>query len=971
MTLTPERWQRARDVLHEAMEMGQSDRSAFLDSQCASDPSLRVELNELLAAEGEVSSRFLENPAVAHVARTDASGHTAVLPCGTKLGPYVVQSLIGAGGMGEVYRARDSRLNRSVAIKVLPRSLSSDPQRRQRFEREARAISALQHPNICTLYDIGTHDGTDYLVMEFLEGETLAVRLSKGRLSLDLTVRYATEVADALDAAHRRSIVHRDLKPANIFVTTHGECKVLDFGLAKLEEPAPSPDTPTLAVTAPEVLTTPGVAMGTVAYMSPEQARGEELDARTDIFSLGAVLYEMATGRPAFPGRTTAIVFKAILDATPPPPTHTEPSLPSQLDQIVDKALEKDRDLRYQHASDLRTDLCRLKRDTTSAKHISVASASAQRSGEFRRSLPVLAAAAGLLMLAIGIGLAAWWYLRKPPRAPQVERQLTFNASEHNVRAQAISPDGKYLIYDDSSGLHLRVIGSGEEHDLTSPSSGMLLEIRWFPNSNTILVVTSGKSDSSSAWVLSILGGNPTKLRDGVETAEISPDGSQIAFEPTLRGHEIWLMDAHGENPKLLLSDKDRDLWSLAWSPDGRYLAFVCTEKNRHGVTVAAWDNRRSGLREILSDSHISRYVLFWNQDWRLIYGLDSSVTLNDSSLQEVRIDPASGRPTSAPNQILSSVGYSIWDVTGTLDGKILSVLKGAKYMNVDVGVLGYYATRLDDVRRFTSQHSNEFPTAWTADSSAILFSSNRNGSYGIFKQKLQAQTAEKMFGSSDKEAAKAQFTPDQAWILYLTAPKGWQDASNGTLRLMRAPASGGSSDVVMEAATDPPECDFRCPRNPKSFCIWSEQTQGKIVFYALDQFRGKGKVLARSEVDTKEFYDWDISPDGSQIALVSRIGHYIHIIDLTTGKTRDIQVPDAWTLQSVGWAADGKALFATIWTSNGFLLGQVDRTGQAHVLLNKGIEQWMQRPLASPDGRYLAFTAQSWDGNVWLLENF
>jgi serine/threonine protein kinase len=235
-----------------------------------------------------------------------------MLSAGTKLGPYEIQSLLGSGGMGEVYRARDTRLDRTVAIKVLPQYRSSDPQRRQRFEREARAISALNHPNICHLYDVGSQDGTDYLVMERLEGETLAARLTKGRLPLDLTLRYATEVADALDAAHRRGIVHRDLKPGNIFLTKHGESKVLDFGLAKLEEADAAADTRTAGATSPEVLTTPGIAMGTVAYMSPEQARGEELDARTDIFSLGAVLYEMATGKMAFPGKTSAVVFKAI-----------------------------------------------------------------------------------------------------------------------------------------------------------------------------------------------------------------------------------------------------------------------------------------------------------------------------------------------------------------------------------------------------------------------------------------------------------------------------------------------------------------------------------------------------------------------------------------------------------------------------------------------------------------------------------
>ena len=388
--MTPERWQQIRELLHGAMQLPTAERSVFLDSKCSNDPALRKEVESFLSAEGEVSREFLER---------SITGGLSVGP-GSRLGPYEIVAFIGAGGMGEVYKARDTRLDRTVAIKLLPAHLSSSSQHIERFQREAKAISALQHPNICTLHDVGQEDNSRYLVMEYLEGETLAERLTKGRLPLDLTLRYATEVADALDGAHRRGIVHRDLKPGNIFLTTHGESKVLDFGLAKLEDSRPAANSPTTLTSDPMALTTPGVAMGTVAYMSPEQARGEELDARTDIFSLGAVIYEMATGRLAFPGRTSAVVFKRILDETPPAPSQVVPSLPASFDQIVERALEKNRELRYQSAADLRANLQRLKRDSESG-HIRAQSGPAQQNRKWVRTL----AAGSVLLLLAAIGI--------------------------------------------------------------------------------------------------------------------------------------------------------------------------------------------------------------------------------------------------------------------------------------------------------------------------------------------------------------------------------------------------------------------------------------------------------------------------------------------------------------------------------------------------------------------------------------
>jgi Tol biopolymer transport system component len=850
---------------------------------------------------------------------------------GTTVAHYRILEKLGGGGMGVVYKAEDTRLHRFVALKFLPEALAKDRQALERFQREAQAASALNHPNICTIYDIGEHEGQPFIAMEFLEGETLRHRIEGKPIKSGTLLDLAVQIADGLDAAHQKGVVHRDIKPANIFITARGQAKILDFGLAKLSRPGPRPlggegvsrdpvgtgprsgtgvsphDIPTASLDL-DGLTSPGTALGTVAYMSPEQARGEKTDARTDLFSFGAVLYEMATGRMAFSGNTTAVIFNAILNRAPTPPVRLNPDLPAELERIINKALEKDREVRYQVAAEMRADLKRVKRDTESGRSAAPAVVSAH---ELPATAPLAAVGGksvaraawqrwvlfgtGALAVAV-IGVLAFLSTR-PPSPPRIlgSAEITRDGRQKfGENTQMIVTDGSRLYFEES-------VGGGWGIAQVSAAGGETVPIPTpFPNAG-LLGISSDRSEllvqnmtasepEPQLWAVPVLGGTPRRLGNlFAHDANWSPDGRQIIYGD---GNDLYLAEGDGTEPRKLLAFDWPALWPR-FSPDGRAIRFTMFDGR---TSLMIWEISRQGrnLHRVLSSvGPGSAGGGHWTEDGKyFVFEGWEGLNNNKSNIWALREKTGLlGKSDSEPVQLTAGPMRFHMPVP-SVDGKRLFAI-GVQ----EQGELVRYDSKSGQLEPYLS---------------------------GIWAEGLD-------------------FSRDGQWVTYFAWPEGtlWRSKRDGSERLRLATASLFAS--TPRWSPDGKRIAFAAWRAGKDLGIYLVSSDG-----------GTPKELAEgmNKVDPT----W--SPDGNSLALgqlpgmqpgTQRIKIDISVLEVASGKLRTL--PGSEELRAPRWSPDGRYLAA------------VSRNADRLMLFDFKTQRWtdlanttVNSPSWSRDSKYIYF---------------
>ncbi len=895
---------------------------------------------------------------------------------GSTISHFRITREIGSGGMGVVYEAEDLTLGRRVALKFLPRDVAMSPQSLERFRMEARTASSLNHENICTIYEINEHEGQPFIAMELLEGEPLSARMLARPFTNDQLLDVAIQVSDALDAAHRKGIIHRDIKPANIFITTRGRAKVLDFGLAKLAKEHEQAAVGIGATIDSPLLTSPGSTVGTVAYMSPEQARAEEVDARTDLFSFGAVLYQMGTGRLPFDGPTSAVIFHAILEKNPPPPADLNPLLPPQLSDVILKSLEKDPDLRTQSAAELRADLKRIKRGSGSGSSGRFAAASSSSSAgpavtpsaavsnaailaEAKRHKMRLILSPIVIALIIGAyGLYKYLTPAKPAINP-LNMQITKLTENGAAVSGAISPDGRWIAFvkrGEQQSLWVKQIATGSEAQVVPPGPGWFGNRRptFSPDGNYIYYEHTDPANEDETLLYSVpsLGGTPQRILDDLMTpVAFSPDGKQMVFAHFDAGSsnkpQLAIANSDGSNRHVIAEREALAVnnSSLSWSADGKLIAVSQYQLEK---------DRLSSLLIFTPDGTVVKSFPYpflvdgvaWLPDSS---GMFLQVRSRENNLRaQIRFQPY----PSGPIQNVTNDLNEYRNITVTADGKALATVQEQASSAVYVG--NAPAKWTDEIKLnpapITPGQADGGGLQWGSDGK-IYFTDNESRSFRMNSD-----------GSSRVQI------PDRDTSAFYAISCGpdatvFAQLRDNNLNLFRQSSGTGEiKQLTSERDAENPVCT----------------RDGKFVYY-VDYFDGGLKRVSTatgtSEMVAKASSNGAaLSPDDKRIAFLQYAEHKSNLVVQDLDGGNKISLSSSGVVNRPQWTPDGRALILDKATGAGTNLFYQPLDGSKPTQITHFDSEPLQISgySLSPDGKQIAITrAKVNDSDLILFTNF